>query len=195
MTHEKAPDDDIRILHISTKIAHMAYLKNDMEKAMLGYQYVLERIEKKDYVSDENLYELWGMVKNFLGQAYISQHQNEKAKEALLDAQRIFTKFRAEESEDGMILLNNLSVCHAELKEFEASEKFLKRAFEIAKELKIEDVSPYQVNLGMLYLKKKLVEQAQKSCREAWQMAKKFENPDAIKGAEYCLDKVKQALS
>lgn len=195
MELEKAAEDDIRLLHISTKIAHIAYLKNDLEKAMLGYEYVLEKIEKTDYLKDDNLYELWGLVKNFLGQAYISMKQHEKARLALLDALKIFQKFKEEVSEDGMILLNNLSVCHAELKEFVKAEKYLLQAIEIAKQLKLEDISPYQVNLGMLYIKQKLIEKAQVSCRAAWQVAKKYENKDALEGAEKCLDQVKNVLS
>lgn len=195
MLLEKAAEDDIRLLHISTKIAHIAYLRNDLEKAMLGFEFVLEKIEKRDYLNDENLYELWGLVKNFLGQAYISMNQHEKAKQALLDAMKIFEKFKAEVSEDGMVLLNNLSVCHAELKEFDKAEKYLKRAIEIAKELKLEDISAYQINLGMLFLKQKLIEKAQVACKAAWQVATKHENKDAINGAEICLDQVKKALS
>lgn len=195
MQFEKAGEDDIRLLHISTKIAHIAYLQNDLEKAMLGFEYVLEKIEKTDYLNDENLYELWGLAKNFLGQALISMKQHEKAKVALMDAMKIFQKFKAEVSEDGMILLNNLSVCHAELREFDKAESFLKRAIEIAKELKLEDISPYQINLGMLYFKQQLIDKALISCKAAWQVAKKFENQDALQGAENCLDQVKKALS
>lgn len=195
MQLEKAAEDDIRLLHISTKIAHIAYLRNDLEKAMLGFEYVLERIEKRDYLNDENLYELWGLVKNFLGQALISMNQHEKARVALLDAQKIFQKFKEEVSEDGMILLNNLSVVHAELKEFDKAEKYLKQAIEIAKQLKLEDISPYQINLGLLYIKQKLIEKAQLACRAAWQVAKKHENAEALSGAERCLDQVKAALS
>lgn len=195
MTLENAAEDDIRLLHISTKIAHIAYLQNDLDKAILGFQFVLDKIEKKDYLNDENLYELWGLVKNFLGQVYISLKQHDKAKEALLDAQKIFIKFKEEASEDGMILLNNLSVCHAELKQFEQAEKYLSKAIEIAKELKLEDISPYQINFGMLYIKQKMIEKAQVSCRAAWQLAKKVDNKDALEGAEKCLDQVKKALS
>jgi len=155
----------------------------------------LEKIEKTDYLNDDNLYELWGLVKNFLGQAYISMKEHEKARLALLDAQKIFQKFKEEVSEDGMILLNNLSVCHAELKEFVKAEKYLLQAIEIAKQLKLEDISPYQVNLGMLYIKQKLIEKAQISCRAAWQVARKYENKEALAGAEKCLDQVKNVLS
>jgi tetratricopeptide repeat protein 19, mitochondrial len=195
MTLEKAPEDDIRLLHISTKIAHIGYLQDNQEKAMLGFQFVLEKIEKKDFMKDENLYELWGLVKNFMGQSFIALKQHEKAKQAFLDAQRVFIRFREEVSEDGMILLNNLSVVHAELKEFEKAEKYLKDAMEIAKTLKIEDISPYQINLGMLYMKQKLIEKAQVSCKAAWKLAIKFNHKDAIEGAEHCLDQVKKALS
>lgn len=195
MEHEKAAEDDIRLLHISTKIAHISYLQNDFDKAMLGFLYVLEKIEKREYMNDENYYELWGMVKNFIGQTLISRKDFEAAKLALLDAQRVFIKFKDEVSEDGIILLNNLSVCCAELKEFDHSEKHLKKAIEIAKELKLEDTSPYQINLGMLYVKQKLVEKAQTSCKAAWQLANKHENKEAKDGAEKCLDQVKKLLT
>jgi tetratricopeptide repeat protein 19, mitochondrial len=195
MQIEKAAEDDPRLLHISTKIAHIAYLKNDFEKALLGFGYVLEKIEKRDYMNDENLFELWGLTKNFLGQVLISNKEFEKAKLALLDAQKIFLKFKAEVSEDGMILLNNLSVCCAELKEFDKAEKYLIQAIEIAKQLKLEDISPYKINLGMLYFKQKLIEKAQEACKAGWLMAIKYDNKDAVGGAETCLDQVKRALS
>lgn len=195
MQFEKAAEDDPRLLHISTKIAHISYLKNDFEKALLGFGYVLEKIEKRDYMKDENLLELWGLAKNFLGQVLISTRDFEKARLALLDAQKTFIRFKEEVSEDGMILLNNLSVCHAELKEFDKAEKYLQQAIEIAKELKLEDVSPYQINLGMLYFKQKLIEKAQASCKAAWLLAIKYDNKEAIGGAERCLDQVKKALS
>lgn len=194
MEFEKAAEDDPRILHISTKIAHIAYLKNDFEKALLGLKFVLERIEKRDYLKDDNLYELWGLSKNFLGQVLISTRDFEKAKKALLDAQKTFVKFRAEVSEDGMILLNNLSVCCAELKDFKSAEKYLQQAMKIAKELKFEDVSPYMINLGMLFFKQKLIEKAQESCKAAWLLAMKYNNKEAVQGAEKCMDQVKCAL-
>lgn len=195
MEFEKAAEDDPRILHISTKIAHIAYLKNDFEKALLGLKFVLEKIEKRDYMKDENLYELWGLTKNFLGQVLISKKEFEKAKQALLDAQKTFVKFKAEISEDGMILLNNLSVCYAELKDFKKAEEYLLKAIKIAKELKLEDVSPYKINLGMLYFKQKLLEKAQESCKAAWLLAIKHNNKEAVKGAEKCLEQVKNELS
>lgn len=194
MDIEKAAEDDIRLLHISTKIAHISYLQNDFDKAMLGFLYVLEKIEKREFMTDDNYYELWGMVKNFIGQTLISRKDYEQAKLALFDAQRVFAKFRSEASEDGIILLNNLSVCCAELKQFDQSEAYLMKAMEIAKELKLEDTSPYQINLGMLYVKQKLVEKAQTSCKAAWQLANKYENKEAKDGAERCLEQVKKLL-
>lgn len=197
MTLEQAAEDDIRLLHISTKIAHISYLKNDLDKALLGFEYVLGKIETRDFKNDENLLELWGLVKNFLGQAYISLRRHTEAKEALLDALKVFQQFKDEASEDGMVLLNNLSCACTELKEYEIAEQYLQRAITIAKEMKPEfvDVAPYHVNLGMLYMKQKLIEKAQKSCKYAWQIAKKYENKEAIDGADHCLDQVKKVLS
>jgi tetratricopeptide repeat protein 19 len=194
MEKEKALEDDIRILHISSKVAHIAYLEQNLEKAMIGYEFVLEKIKSHDYTNEQNYHELYGIVKNLIGQAFIALKKFPDAKTAFLEAQQIFKKYKDEASEDYMILLNNLSCTCAELKEYEPASRHLKEAIEIAKKIEIEDVSPYHINLGMLFLKEKLHEKAKTSCSLGWKLAKKYENKDAAAAAERCLDEVKKAM-
>jgi tetratricopeptide (TPR) repeat protein len=136
-------------------------------------------------------------VKNIFGQVLISSNQHEKARLALLEALKIFQKFKEEVSEDGMILLNNLSVCHAELEMFDKAEMYLKQAIEIAKKLSppVEDVSAFEANLGMLFLKQKLTENALNQCKLAWKTAIMHKNKDSQDAAEKCLDQVKKAMA
>ncbi|KAG5681393.1 hypothetical protein PVAND_010834 [Polypedilum vanderplanki] len=195
MEKENAQEDDIRILHISSKVAHIAYLQENLDKAMLGYEFVLEKIKKRDYVNDMNYHELYGIVKNLIGQAFIALKKFPDAKAAFLEAQQIFKKYKDEATEDYMILLNNLSCTCAELKEYESASLYLKEAMEIAKKIEIDDVSPYHINLGMLYLKQKLYEKAKVSCNLGWKLSKQYENKEAISAAERCLDQVKTAMS
>lgn len=193
MENEKAPEDDIRILHISSKVAHIAYQQENLEKAMLGYEFVLEKIRKRDYLNEQNYHELYGIVKNLIGQAYIALKKFPDAKAAFLEAQQIFKKYKDEATEDYMILLNNLSCTCAELKEYDSASYHLKEAIEIAKKIEIDDVSPYHINLGMLFLKEKLLEKAKSSCNLGWKLAKQYENKEATDAAERCLDEIKKA--
>lgn len=195
MEKEKAPEDDIRMLHISSKVAHIAYLENDMNKALIGYEYVLEKIQSRDYLNDDSYHELYGIVKNLIGQAYIALKRFPDAKAAFLEAQAIFKKYKDEITEDGMILLNNLSCACAELKEYSSAQDYLKQAIDIAKKIEIDDVSPYHVNNGMLFFKQKLFEKAKEACSSGWKMASKHENKEAVQAAERCLDEVKKAMS
>lgn len=195
MENEKAPEDDIRMLHISSKVAHIAYLDGDMSKALIGYEYVLEKIQARDYLNEQNYHELFGIVKNLIGQSYVAMKRFPDAKAAFLEAQTIFKKYKDEITEDGMILLNNLSCACAELKEYASAQDYLNQAITIAKKIEIDDVSPYHVNLGMLYFKQKLFEKAKTSCSTGWKMAKDQENKDALEAAERCLDEVKKAMS
>lgn len=195
MEKEKASEDDIRILHISSKVAHIAYQQENMEKAMIGYEFVLDKIRKRDYLNEQHYHELFGIVKNLIGQAFIALKKFPDAKAAFLEAQQIFLKYKDESTEDYIILLNNLSCVYAELKEFDAASKYLKEAIEIAKKIDIDDLSPYHINLGMLSLKQKVLENAKSSCNLGWKIAKQYENKEAIAAAERCLDEVKKAMS
>lgn len=195
MGMEQAPEDDVRVLHISSKVAHIAYLQDDMDKAMLGYNFVLDKIKSRDYLNEANYHELYGIVKNLIGQAFIALKRFPEAKAAFLEAHAIFKKYKDEVTEDGMILLNNLSCACAELKEYASAQEYLKEAIEIAKKIDIEDVSPYYVNMGMLYFKQKLFEKAKTSCSQGYKMAKQYENSDATQAADRCLDEVKKATT
>lgn len=192
---DNAQEDDVRILHISSKVAHIAYLQENMDKAMLGYNFVLEKIQSKDYLNDQNYHELYGVVKNLIGQAFIALKKFPEAKAAFLEAHAIFKKYKDELTEDGMILLNNLSCACAELKEYSSAQDYLKEAIKIADKIRIDDVSPYHVNMGMLYFKQKLFDKAKSSCSQGYKMAKEHENTESTQAAERCLDEVKKAMS
>jgi tetratricopeptide repeat protein 19, mitochondrial len=194
LLEEKTPEDDIRLLHISSKVAHIAFLQGQMDKALLGYEYVLEKIQKRDFLNQENYHELYGIVKNLIGQAFVALKRFPEAKSAFLEALEIFKKYKDEVTEDGMILLNNLSCACAELKEYSSAQDYLKQAIEIAKKIDIEDVSPYHINLGMLFFKQKLYKKAQESCSQGWKISKQHENKEANEAANRCLDEVKKAM-
>lgn len=64
---EGVEQDDNKILHISSKIAHMAHLQNNFDKANQGFIWTLQKIEEKlkKVQNDPDLVELWGLTKNW----------------------------------------------------------------------------------------------------------------------------------
>lgn len=56
-----------QILHISSKIAHMAQLQGELEKALQGFTWTLKKIEEniKKMPEDKDIQELFGLTKNW----------------------------------------------------------------------------------------------------------------------------------
>lgn len=54
-------------MHISAKLAHMAQLQGELDKAMQGFTWTLKRIEEhlKKTPSDKDIQELLGLTKNW----------------------------------------------------------------------------------------------------------------------------------
>lgn len=188
-------DDDIKIVHMSTKIAHMAASQNHIEKALQGYQWTLGKIESNlKFKEESELYELWGLTKNYYAQALMQAGRHQEAKLAFLDAYEVFLKFRDEVSDEGVQLLNNLGVVYTELNELDLAEKFLLKAVDVAKEIPdFADAGVYHANLGLVYFKKSLFERARQFCSHAWKFGRRNNSEVSMTQATYCLDQIKKA--
>lgn len=55
------------MLHINSKISHMAAVQGNLEKALLGFQWTMDKLESKRKVQpeDQDLLELWGLTKDW----------------------------------------------------------------------------------------------------------------------------------
>lgn len=60
-------EDSPKILHISSKIAHMSQLQGDLEKSFQGFTWTLERLSKlvQSIPDDNDVLELYGLTKNW----------------------------------------------------------------------------------------------------------------------------------
>ena len=90
----------------------MAQLQGHIDKAVQGFQWTLERIEKNliKVAEDEELLELWGITKNWYGQVLMEVFKFEEAKECFQEAYDVYTKIHGKLTEEGLMILNNLSV-------------------------------------------------------------------------------------
>lgn len=107
-----AEENDMRLLHISAKIAHMAEQSGQLEKARQGFEWVLAKLEDrmKAAQDDEQIKELWGMTKNWYAQALMRLNSMGDAKKAFEDAHKTYLEIHGKLTEEGLMLLNNLGV-------------------------------------------------------------------------------------
>lgn len=107
-----AQEDDMRLLHISAKIAHMAQQSGQLEKAKQGFEWVINKLEgrMKAAGDDVQLKELWAMTKNWYAQALMQLNATEEAKKAMEVAHSTYLEIHGKLSEEGLLLLNNLGV-------------------------------------------------------------------------------------
>lgn len=76
--------------------------------------------------------------------------------------------------------------------EFDAAEKYLNQAIESAKEFpEFVESAVFQANLGLVYLKKGLIQKASDICGLTWRIGQKNKHAEVIEQANYCLEQVK----
>lgn len=212
-----ADEDDMRLLHISAKIAHMAEQAGQLDKAKQGFEWVISKLENRMKMAqdDEQVKELWGMTKNWYAQALMQLNSMADAKKAFEEAHTAYTEIHEKLSEDGLMLLNNLGVVctHVserladcdyiscikncfyslfQLGEFDAAEKYLNQAIELSNEFpEFVESSVFKANLGLVYLRKGLIEKATEICTFTWRVGQKNNHTEIMDQASYCLDQIK----
>ncbi|XP_055371167.1 tetratricopeptide repeat protein 19 homolog, mitochondrial [Condylostylus longicornis] len=190
-------EDDNKILHISSKIAHMSQLKGQLEKAKQGFIWTIEKIEQKlkSLPNDNDLLELYGLTKNWYAQLLMQTEKFAEAKTMFIQAYDILTNEYGKFNEEALMILNNLSVACINLNDHIEAKKYLEEALELAKNLpEIVEVGVLKANLGLLYLKEGLVESAKEICSTAYRYGHKIKDKRVIEQAEYCLDQIQASL-
>lgn len=183
-------EDDIKVLHISSKVAHIAQLEGQIDKALQGFNWTLLKLEEKlkQLPTDEEIRELWGLTKNWYGQTLMENQNYLEAKKHLLEAFAVFTEIHGKFNSEALTMLNNLSVACTYLDDITGARKFLDEALEIAKELPdAAETGMLKANLGLLYLKQGLLQQAKDACTFAWRFGKKMNHKDIVDQADNCL--------
>jgi len=67
---------------------------------------------------------------------------------------------------------------------------YFSKAVRLGRETDSSDLTTFLVNLGMARIKTGLKAEAKMACQEAAGLAKKRDNPEEVKEAEICLEKV-----
>lgn len=188
-------EEDIKILHISLKLAHMAHIQGNLDKAQQGFEWTITKIEKniKNRPDDKDMQELWGLAHNWYAEYLMDKKKYIEAKKCFLNAYGIYTEKYGKLNQEAVTILNNLSVASSKLGDSTGAKKFLEEALLAANELpELCEAGILQANLGLLYLQDGLVDRAREECMKAWRRGKKCDHKQTIEQAGYCLDQVKE---
>lgn len=188
-------EDSIKMLHLSAKMAHLCHFQGKLDKALQGFQWTLEMLEKKvqQFKDDKEVLELFGLVKNWYGLLLMDKTLFKEAKKHFEEAYEIYVKIHGEKTEEGIMLLNSVSVACTEAGDLEGAAVAIRRAIQLAEEIpKMTEIGIFHANLGLLYLKMGLVNQALESCKFGRRIGLKLENDDAVKQADYCIEQLRK---
>lgn len=79
--------------------------------------------------------------------------------------------------------------------DFAAAEMYINEAIQLARlHPEMFQTGIYHANLGLLYLRKGLLPQAQSSCAIARRMANESKSVDGIDQANYCIEQIKSVM-
>ncbi|XP_058057963.1 tetratricopeptide repeat protein 19 homolog, mitochondrial [Anopheles bellator] len=189
-------EDHIKMLHLSSKIAHLAQLQGHLDKAAQGFEWTLTKLEQQmKQIGDENareLRELWGITKNWYAQLLMECKRFSEAKQAFLQAYDAYTEIHGKLTEEGLTILNNLSVACSNLEDYTSAERFLNEAIALAAQIPdLSEAGVYKANLGLLYLQQGLLRQAHEFCTFAWRYGKHHKHEETVIQANYCLEQIK----
>jgi len=125
-----------------------------------------------------------------------SQSRHTEAFNYFLQAYEICKKVNGEEHEQTVVLLNDLGTISYIRGEYDEAVKYLSTAAEIGKNLPdMIDLGSIHVNLGNVFLKKGLLDEAKKFCQRGRVIAKNRDDNDSLLEADECLKEIKRLLS
>lgn len=163
-------EDDLKVIHISLKLARIAQLKADLEKADLGYKWCMDRIEKqKNNNIDSQM--LYGVIQDWYAQFLLDKGEVKESIRHLKQAYDACLTTQGSGNEQSMLLLNDLGTTSFRAGDMENAQNYLKQAISVGKDL--DDKSHLGVvhaNLGLIVLENGLAQEAEKYCKEAWRL-------------------------
>lgn len=188
-----ATEDDLRIIHLSTKLARVNHLKKEYDIAKLGYEWCLNKLEKeiaKNGATPETT-QLLAMIEDWYGRLYAECNQVEKGVELMIGSLKRMRNLKNIDKEHIAVQLNDIGTFYEKINKYDESIEYIKEAIENAKEIKdMEDLGALYVNLGKIYIKKNMLADARKNCGYGYRLGKDNHKEEIQKEAASCLKEI-----
>ncbi|XP_044015073.1 tetratricopeptide repeat protein 19 homolog, mitochondrial isoform X2 [Aphidius gifuensis] len=190
-------ENDVKIIHMSLKMAKLCESSGEPEKAEDGYLFCLKHIQDHAKLTpdDEDILILWAMTLDWYAKMLLSQSRLSEALDYYLEAYQLCLKVNGKQHQQTVVLLNDLGTTYCLLGQHDQALDYLFEAIEIGKQIPdMQDLSSIYVNLGNVYLKKSMHNEAKQNCTKALTLSKKNNDDETKIQANYCLDEVNKLL-
>ncbi|XP_050528453.1 tetratricopeptide repeat protein 19 homolog, mitochondrial [Daktulosphaira vitifoliae] len=192
-----AHENDLNMLHISLKLSKIYEAQHDFKKCEIGYEHCMKHLEELN-TKDPNNEDILGLLSitfDSYARFLLSQGNTKKAYKYFKKSYKTCVKLNGETFEMNVILLNDLGTLSYALGNVKKAFKFFNKAVKIGQHLPdMESFSSVHINLGNIYLKQGLLNEAEKSCIEGMKNAKRHHYAEGIKEATICLQDVKKLM-
>ncbi|XP_057325618.1 tetratricopeptide repeat protein 19 homolog, mitochondrial [Microplitis mediator] len=191
-------ENDTKIIHISLKVANLYQRAGDNKTAEEGYKFCIEKIEEHAIKNptDEDILVLWAMSRDWYANMLLSESRLSEALENYQKSYQLCTEIYGKNHEQTVILLNDLGTVCCLLGQHDRALGYLSDAIETGTKLPdCPELSSIYVNLGNVYIKKSLYNEAKVACFEGLKRAKKYEDQECRDQANLCLAEVKKCLN
>ncbi|KAL5012202.1 hypothetical protein ScPMuIL_010753 [Solemya velum] len=189
---------DNDIIEISVKLASIyALLKRDSE-AEQGFEFCIETQKSKvskDSEPDNDTLGLLGLALESYGRYLLLHRKYDQAQPMLEEAVEIAKKLWGEEHNQVLILLNDLATVQIFKKNYTSAEKTLKEAIVIGDKMQSKELPALYSNLGAVYLRQNLMDNARQACQTAKVKATHDKNKFSVSQADQCLQKIQSVLN
>ncbi|XP_068620619.1 tetratricopeptide repeat protein 19 homolog, mitochondrial [Battus philenor] len=186
-----AKEDDVRVIHISIKLARISYLKNEYSTAKLGYEWCLQKLENLAGENNEDIVKLIAMAEDWYGRLLVDLENSEKGLNLMISSLNRMQKTNVEQ-EHVIVQMNDIGTVCDRLGKYDEGIKYLLKAIELGKQMSaMDELGTMYVNLGRIYMKQNLLEMARKSCGQGWKLGVTTKNDNLKHEAELCFKELK----
>ncbi|XP_011551272.3 tetratricopeptide repeat protein 19 homolog, mitochondrial [Plutella xylostella] len=186
-----AKEDDLRVIHISIKLARISHLQKEYATAQIGYDWCLQKLNKASNLS-KNVTPLIMMTEDWYGRLFLECNQAENGSKLMLSALERMKTDATADKEHIIQQMSDLGAVYCEyLGKVDEGISFLKEAIETAKDVAgYNELGPVYVNLGRAYMKKRMLEEARKSCGYGWKLGYLSKNEEVQQEAQQCIKEI-----
>lgn len=145
-------------------------MRAEEQKAETGYLWCLEQLEKQ---KNDNIHAktLYGVVEDWYAQFLLDRGDTQKSLNHLKQAYNVCKEVTEENSEQSMLLLNDLGITTWRAGDLNAAQKFLEEAVTMSENMEDKrHAGVVHANLGLIFLEKGIKKEAEKYCNKAWRL-------------------------
>ncbi|XP_049877001.1 tetratricopeptide repeat protein 19 homolog, mitochondrial [Pectinophora gossypiella] len=186
-----ATEDDSRVVHLSVKLARISHLQKEYTTAQLGYDWCLQKLNNAFLQEpSDGIKKLIALTEDWYARLFLDCGKEELALKFMKSALDRMKEIPDVEKEHIVIQLNDIGTVCDKLGKDDESISYFQEAINLGKTLEMDDLGTMYINLGRVYLKKNLLDQARKCCGYGWRLGFTAKKDDIKQEAEACIKQI-----